>query len=182
MAIRDLPRDPHNGSLVQINETLDLYTVTNDVCSIIWPNKRVVEAPNFKDLVTELKGRRLGMMVGGFVPGGYQQYDAAQWLPVQDHLGAAKEMGPSFLGFGQSEQDIRYLWGYSKAAIFSACSSRFDAYVAFHEYSQEIERASGNRLFVLARGVFTHYYLQTGFYTCLAHDVFGNDDMPSIYC
>eukprot|EP00037_Helgoeca_nana_P012426 m.112847 g.112847 ORF g.112847 m.112847 type:complete len:66 (-) comp21442_c0_seq4:3270-3467(-) len=54
--------------------------------------------------------------MGGFVPGGTSQYDARQLTPTVDHLGAATAMGRRYFGLGQSEQDIRYLWGYAKGS------------------------------------------------------------------
>jgi hypothetical protein len=176
MSLRGFPQDGR-GNLI-FNKSLDKYTGVlapdNDVCSIIWPGISTIAAPNFPDLVAELKRRDLGMLVGGFVPGGRQQFDASNLLPFNQHLGAAKAMGPKYLGLGQSEQDIRYLWGYSRNADMGPMlpsaggglnSNRFDAYRSFREYASEIEELSGDDLFVLARGVFTHYYLQTGVYT-----------------
>jgi hypothetical protein len=176
MALRGFGQDG-KGNLVGINETLDQYTGVqspeNDVLSIIWPGQATLKAPNFPDLVLELKRRDLGMLIGGFVPGGKQQYDAPALAPFSQHLGAAKAMGHKYLGLGQSEQDIRYLWGYAKndkmgplmSSALGGGSSRFAAYRSFREYASAIESLSGNQLFVLARGVFTHHYLQTGLYT-----------------
>ena len=113
MALRGFNAAP-NGTLLDINEKLDQYTTGPDaVSSVLWPGISVVAASNFPALVGELNRRNLSLLIGGFVPGGRNQYDAGRLLPEPEHLGAARSMGPRYLGMGQSEQDIRYLWSVS---------------------------------------------------------------------
>ena len=106
--------------------------------SVLWPGISTVAAPNFAELVGELNRRNLSILIGGFVPGkitshllsflcfdshgpvlivaiagGRQQYDASMLVLRAEHVGAAESMGPRYLGMGQSEQDIRYLWSVS---------------------------------------------------------------------
>lgn len=207
MALRGFSVEP-NGSLFNVTGELDRYSAAN-ICTIVWPHETAVGAPNFPALAHELQRRGMGLMVGGFVPGGRAEYDVRRWLPRAEHVDAAKAMGPQYLGAGQSEQDIRYLWGYARGAVAmdTLQTSRFEAYRAFRRYSAGVEedrcvaRAgagalawlmganlwcsppycashacavfSAEQLFVLARGVFTHYYLQTGFYTIAGAETSG---------
>jgi hypothetical protein len=153
MALRGFGTDP-NGSLLNINQSLDLYTTGADaVSSVLWPGISTVAAPNFLELVSELNRRNLSILIGGFVPGGTNQYDASRLLPRSEHVGAAETMGSRYLGMGQSEQDIRYLWGYTQEATFGTApgGGRFSAYEAFRRYAGSIEDLSADRLFVLAR-------------------------------
>lgn len=176
MALRGFSTSP-NGTLLDIREKLEQYTSgLNAVSTVVWPGISTIAAPNFVELATELARRNLSLMVGGFVPGGRQQYDANRLLPRSQHLGAAEELGERYLGMGQSEQDIRYLWGYSEQSVFGTAADgggRLDAYLAFRQYAGAIEGLSGDRLFVLARGVFTHHYLSQGLYTLAGAELSG---------
>ena len=181
MALRGFPQSA-NGTLQmdQANALLDKYTTEHDVASVVWPNDNAIAAPNFEQLAAELARRKLGLIVGGFVPGGRQQYDMGLLTPAARHLGAAKALGARYLGLGQSEQDIRYLWGYAKHAVVQD-GSLFAAYKAFRDYASEVELLSGNQLFMLARGVYPHHYLQTGLYTIAGAELSGGPPAQMTY-
>lgn len=182
MALRGFATNT-SGALQDIDELLDQYTTGPDaVSSVLWPNVGTAAAPNFGELVGKLNQRNLGLMMGGFVPGGRNQFDTSR-LP---HFGAVQSLGPRYLGLGQSEQDGRYLayleeGKYDVTGTTTSDDGRFNAYTAFRRYSSAIERLSGGKLYVLDRGVFAHYYLPTGLYTVAGAELSGSTNAQLTY-
>lgn len=165
-----------SGALQDVDELLDQYTTGRDaVSSVLWPNVATAAASNFVDLIGKLNQRNLSLMMGGFVPGGRNQFDTSRLR----NFGAVQSLGVRYLGFGQSEQDGRYL-AYLEEGKYDVSGTttgdttgRFPAYTAFRHYSSTIERLAGEKLYALDRGVFVHYYLQTGLYTLAGAELSG---------
>lgn len=134
------------------------------LANIIWPGAGSALADNWPVLAELLESRELAVTdLGGFVPGGIQQYDAR--AAVNYSTGVAI-LGPRFLGFDMGEQDVRYLWGYSERVSLAGPSSRFERLVAFRDFSDAIEERLARTLAALAASNFAvHHWLKTGFYT-----------------
>ena len=135
------------------------------LANIVWPGAGSALAPRWPELAALLAARGLPATdLGGFVPGGLQQYDAAA---APNFTAGAAILGDKFLGFDMGEQDVRYLWGYaSRTATFAGPTARFERLVAFRDFSDAIEERLARRLGALASSTYgIHHWLKTGFYT-----------------
>jgi hypothetical protein len=135
------------------------------LANIVWPGAGSALASRWPELAALLAARGLPATdLGGFVPGGLQQYDAAA---APNFTAGAAILGDKFLGFDMGEQDVRYLWGYaSRTATFAGPTARFERLVAFRDFSDAIEERLARRLGALASSTYgIHHWLKTGFYT-----------------
>ena len=150
---------------------LDLYTNSTangglGLCNLIWPGYEIVLSPNWIELASVLAARGLPAVdLGGFVPGGVQNFDVRSNAP-NFSLGLAI-MGPSLTGLDMGEQDVRYLWGYaSRATTLLSSTQRGRFREAFLDFSSAIETQSGGRMQALSSSVYAlHHWLKTGLYT-----------------
>ena len=93
------------------------------VADCVWPGYDVVFSSNFPELARFLRNRTIPAVdLGGFVPGGAQDFDVHRGVPSQSYLDEGRAiLNPSndpssglLMGLDMGEQDVRYLWGYAK--------------------------------------------------------------------
>lgn len=153
--------------------TLDVFTNSSSaggfgpqgLANIVWPGAGDALGGRWPELATLLAARGLPATdLGGFVPGGMQQYDAHA---APNFTRGAAIMGERFLGFDMGEQDVRYLWGYNdRTTSLVGPGARFERLVAFREFSDAIETRLALTLGALASSTYgVHHWLKTGFYT-----------------
>ena len=84
---------------------------------MIWPNYRDTFAPNFPDLLRNLTARGAGIVdIGGFVPGGLQDFDSHDYPAATVAKNTLTSAGLVYGGYDVGEQDARFLMGYAKNA------------------------------------------------------------------
>ncbi len=87
---------------------LDLYTNSTSegglgLANIVWPGYGILFSPNWIELATYLKSRGLPAVdLGGFVPGGMQDFDLATAV---NYTAGLDIMGPLLVGTDMGEQD-----------------------------------------------------------------------------
>ena len=73
MSLRDLPH-PGDGTLLEINEAMDLYTKRYDLGKVFWMRAHLLNAPNIKEFLLAAKERGGYVFdLWGFVPGSYKK-------------------------------------------------------------------------------------------------------------
>jgi hypothetical protein len=146
--------------------TLDAYTTAQgfEFANLVWPGATDALADNWPVLAALLAERGLAATdMGGFVPGGVQEYDARA---APNFTAGTRLLGNLYLGMDMGEQDVRYLWGYSANANLVGPTSRFESLVAFRDFCDAIEVRSALKLGALASSTYgVHHWLKTGFYT-----------------
>ena len=87
-----------------------------DIANCIWPGYRTVFSPHFPALARLLRERHIPAVdLGGFVPGGRQDFDVNRGVPSQSFLDQGRViMNPVdapedalYLGLDMGEQDVR---------------------------------------------------------------------------
>ena len=138
-----------------------------DLANCVWPGWSVVFSEYFPDLARLLMARKAPAVdLGGFVPGGRQEFDVHAGVPSQSYLDAGMAiMGDYFMGLDMGEQDVRYLWGYAPHTVLPGPGDHFEQYMSFRDYSFTIEWKAGGRLASLSSTVYAHYWLKSGLYT-----------------
>jgi len=181
-AIRSLPMGPADGRppVATWEAMIDLFFNSTaeggyDVANCVWPGWAAVFSPHFPALAEFLRNRHIPAVdLGGFVPGGANDFDVQRGVPGPAYLSQGRAiMNPAanpgdalLMGLDMGEQDVRYLWGYSKATVNAGPADRFAQYLAFRDYSWAIERQSGSTMVSLSSSTYgAHYWHKTGQYT-----------------
>ena len=145
---------------------LDAYTTAQgfEFANIVWPGATDALADNWPALASLLAERSIASTdMGGFVPGGMQEYDARS---APNFTAGTVILGERFLGLDMGEQDVRFLWGYNANANLIGPVSRFESLVAFRDFSDAIEVRSALKLGALASSTYgVHHWLKSGYYT-----------------
>ena len=156
-------------------QTLDLYLGEERdgglaLGNIVWPGYGVALHPAWPQLAALLRSRGVAATdLGGFVPGGMQDFDARSAEPTFSEGAAA--LGGLFLGFDMGEQDVRYLWGYAHHVSGPGPRQRAEQLAAFLDYSSNIELKAEGRLVALSSSVFAvHHWAKSGLYTLLGSE------------
>jgi len=151
------------GRLVGYREELDRYVDQFGLGRVIWPVIHTLQAENVKDLVAEMKRRRLYLFdLWGHVPGSGTEGFWSHITPppgMVDYLRG--ELGDRFLGIDNGEQDGRYIGGYAPQQCPSSASRR-EQYLNFHRHFQRLGDDLGNHLSALVSLCFGHYFLKEG--------------------
>jgi len=101
-ADRSPDQPPHQYRVVNIKETLDLYTKDYDFGRVVWPFWTFLFAENWRDAIDEMAARKLYLFdIWGYCPSGpdnrfgWSEYQ----IPDDKHRYILEKMGPLFLGY-----------------------------------------------------------------------------------
>lgn len=138
-----------------------------DLANCVWPGYGAVFSPYFADLARLLVSRNAPAVdLGGFVPGGQQEFDVHAGVPSQSYLKEGMAiLGDRYMGLDMGEQDVRYIWGYSGHTVLPGPRDHWEQYMSFRDYSWAVEWKAGGRLASLSSTVYAHYWLKSGLYT-----------------
>ena len=86
MSLRDLPH-PGDGTMLEIEEAMDLYTRRYDLGKVFWMRAHLVSAPNMIDFLLAAKARNAYVFdLWGFVPGSYKKgLDWGEYTVSDEH-------------------------------------------------------------------------------------------------
>jgi hypothetical protein len=142
------------------------------VADCVWPGYNAIFSPNFPVLAAFLRNRSIPAVdLGGFVPGGAQDFDVHRGVPSQSFLEQGRSIlnppsdptGALLMGLDMGEQDVRYLWGYASHAELCGPADRVAQYLSFRDYSWAIEWQSGSTMASLQSSTYSsHYWHKTG--------------------
>ena len=124
MSLRDLPHTV-DGTLLEIDEALDLYTKRFDLGKVFWLRANAVYAPNLRDLLRAVNARGGYVFdLWGFVPGSYKKgLDWGEYTVTDEqHAAFCDLLGDRFIGYDNGEQDGRYIGSYTP----TQCPARQD--------------------------------------------------------
>jgi len=155
---------PHQFRVINIKESLDLYTKTYDFGRVIWPFWSFLFAENWREVIDELAARKLYLFdIWGYCPSG--RFDRYEWseyqVPDEVHRYILDKLGPFFLGYDNGEQDGRYIAGYAKL-VCPAPVTRKQAYEAFSLYFEHLGDDLQNYLVSLNSLIYPHYFAHFG--------------------
>jgi len=155
---------PHQFRIVNIKETLDLYTRDYDFGRVIWPFWSFLFAENWREAIDELAARKLYLFdIWGYCPSG--RFDRYEWseyqVPDEVHQYILRKLGPRFLGYDNGEQDGRCIGGYAKL-VCPAPVTRQQAYEAFRLYFKHLGADLQNYLVALNSLTYPHYFAHFG--------------------
>ncbi|UCH34499.1 MAG: hypothetical protein JSV65_18555, partial [Armatimonadota bacterium] len=163
-ADRSPAEPPHQFRLVNIEQTLDLYTKDYDFGRVIWPFWTFLFAENWREAIDEMAARKLYLFdIWGYCPSGrVDQYGWSEYqVPNEVHQYIVQAMGPRFLGYDNGEQDGRYIGGYAKL-VCPAPVTRRQGYEAFGQYFRRLGDDLQNYLVSLNSLTFPHYFADMG--------------------
>jgi len=163
-ADRSPDQPPHQYRVVNIKETLDLYTKDYDFGRVIWPFWTFLFAENWRDAIDEMAARKLYLFdIWGYCPSGPEnRFGWSEYqIPDDKHRYILEKMGPLFLGYDNGEQDGRYIGGYAKL-VCPAPATRRQGYEAFRLYFEHLGDDLQNYLTSLNSLTFPHYFAQMG--------------------
>ena len=155
---------PQHFKVVNIDQTLDLWTKTYDFGSVVWPMWQFLFAENWKEVIDELAVRKLYLFdIWGYCPSG--PFDKFEWseyrVSDEKHRYILEKLGPLFLGYDNGEQDGRYIGGYAKL-VCPAPATRQQGHEAFCEYFKQLGNDLQNYLIALNSLTFPHYFAALG--------------------
>jgi len=160
----DHPPNEKGYRVVEIGETLDLYTKTYDFGKVIWPMWQFLFADNWKEAVDEIAKRDLFLFdIWGYCPSGpFEKFGWSEFrIPEEKHRYILERLGNRFLGYDNGEQDGRYIGGYAKRAC-PAPATRKRAHELFNQYFQQLGNDLRNYLIALCSLTFPHYFARMG--------------------
>lgn len=155
---------PHKFRVVNLKETLDLYTVEYDFGRVVWPMWPFLFAENWREVIDELFARRLYLFdIWAYCPSGvFERFEWSEYrVPDEVHQYILRKMGPRFLGYDNGEQDGRYIGGYAKS-VCPAPATRPQGFQAFCQYFRQLGDDLQNYLTALNSLTFSHYFAHLG--------------------
>jgi len=158
------PEAPYKYRVINIKETLDLWTKDYDFGRVIWPWWTFLFAENWREVIDELAARRLYLFdIWGYVPSGpLEKFGWSEYrVPDETHRYILEKMGPLFLGYDNGEQDGRYIGSYAPV-VCPAPVTRREAHEAFLQYFRHLGDDLQNYLTSLNSLTFPHYFAQMG--------------------
>lgn len=166
MALRHLSEKNYKAEM-------DRYINEDGLGDFIWGYYRHFLLPNFKEIVREIKARKLYYFdIVGFIPGVAMGPNRQLWEGLTEiHLTKAEidflneTLGDRFLGMDNGEQDGRYA-GYAGQEIPRGVSA-FEQYCAFQSWFERLEKLQGNKMVALTGLNYGHYFLKQNCYTFL---------------
>jgi hypothetical protein len=153
---------------------LERYVVKDRLGDILWPHYSMLYHPACKEMVQEIKKRDLYLFgLWGFVPGPGKDFDCAEhdsgwrqfYAPEGLYECFEKELGMSWLGMDNGEQDGRYIAFAGQYSPFG--DNRFEQYMYFQRHFERMGDILGNKLATLVSLNFGHYFLREQNYTLI---------------
>ena len=147
MSLRDLPH-PGDGTLLEINEAMDLYTKRYDLGKVFWMRAHLLNAPNIKEFLLAAKERGGYVFdLWGFVPGSYKKgQDWGEYAVTDEqHKLITSVLGDRFIGYDNGEQDGRYIGAYTCVQCPALQSNAFQQrrfYEFFDEMGSSLQHAT----------------------------------------
>jgi len=159
------PSQPsHSYRLVNVRESLDVYTKAYDFGRVIWPMWPFLFAENWKEAIDELAARRLYLFdIWAYCPSGpFERFEWSEYRVTDEmHRYILNKLGPRFLGYDNGEQDGRFIGGYAKL-VCPAPATRMQAHEAFCQYFRQLGNDLHNYLVALNSLTFPHYFAAMG--------------------
>lgn len=148
---------------------VDLFTVSNDMGNVVWPDWGCLFDKNLPTFVREIKARGLVLFdPWGYVPsnddgnhGFWRQFH----LPTETLSMLERELGERWTGMDNGEQDWRYFSAFNWRFDPNPGEDRFRHYLNFRRHFGHLENELGNRLTALVGSFQTHALLREGVYT-----------------
>lgn len=147
MSLRDLPH-PGDGTMLEIEEAMDLYTRRYDLGKVFWMRAHLVSAPNMIDFLLAAKARNAYVFdLWGFVPGSYKKgLDWGEYtVSDEQHKTIMETLGDRFIGYDNGEQDGRYIGSYTRTQCPARQSNAFQQrrfYEFFDEMGAQLQHAT----------------------------------------
>ncbi|MCC6443255.1 MAG: hypothetical protein IT210_07340 [Armatimonadetes bacterium] len=151
---------PHRYRLINIGETLDLWTRDYDFGRVIWPMWPFLFAENWKEAIDEMAARNLYLFdIWAYCPSGpFERFEWSEYRVSDEmHRYILEKLGPRFLGYDNGEQDGRYIGAYARM-VCPAPATRQEGYEAFRQYFCELGNDLQNYLVSLNSLTFPHYF------------------------
>jgi len=155
---------PHRFRVVNLAETLDLWTRTYDFGRVVWPMWPFLFAENWREVIDELAARKLYLFdIWAYCPSGpFERFEWSEYrVPDETHRYILDKLGPLFLGYDNGEQDGRYIGGYAKT-VCPAPATRRQAAEAFRQYFAQLGNDLQNYLVSLNSLTFPHAFCAMG--------------------
>ena len=169
--------------VVNIKETLDLYTKIYDFGRVIAPMWSFIVAENFREVVDEIARRKLYISnIVGYVPTCIpgSLYWAEYKPPLEVHEYLLEKLGHRFIGWENGEQDGRYVAGYAKM-FCPAPLTRRQAYKYFMEYFHRLCNDLQNYLVSQSTLTFPHYFAHMGNHRLLGAEIGARLCVPLLF-
>ena len=147
MSLRDLPHEK-DGTLLEIEEALDLYTRRFDLGKVFWMRSNLVYAPNLRDFLQAAMARDGYVFdLWGFVPGSYKEgLDWGEYTVTDaQHDTFMSLAGNRFVGYDNGEQDGRYIGAYTPTQSPALQDDAFQQrrfYEFFDEMGMQLKHAT----------------------------------------
>ncbi len=159
MSLRALPHEP-DGTLMSIEEALDLYTKDFSLGKVFWMRANTVTAPNLPAFLNEVK-KRGGYVfdLWGYVPGSYKDgLDWGEYVVTDDiHAEFTKTLGDRFIGYDNGEQDGRYIGSYARTQCPAKQTDAFQ-HRRFYEFFDEMGSALRHATTALCSLNYCHFF------------------------
>ena len=155
---------PHRYRIINLTETLDLWTKTYNFGRVLWPHWTFLFAENWREAVDEIAARGLYLFdIWGYCPSGpFERFEWSEYrIPDETHRYLLEKLGPRFLGYDNGEQDGRFIGGYAKL-VCPAPATRRQAHQAFCQYFEQLGNDLQNYLNALSSLTFPHYFAKMG--------------------
>ncbi len=159
MSLRDLPH-PGDGTLLEIEEAMDLYTRRFDLGKVFWMRAHLVNAPNMKEFLLAAKARGGYVFdLWGFVPGSYKKgLDWGEYTVTDEqHEMITETLGDRFIGYDNGEQDGRYIGAYTRTQCPARQSNAFQQR-RFYEFFDEMGAQFKHATTALASLNYVHFF------------------------